>query len=291
MTTDGVLSITVDMEFFDSAFLFRDRAPDRVPEETRTMGVEGLDFIAQLFEQHGVRGTFFTLGEVAAQMPEKITDLADRGHEIASHGLSKSHPDLRAVDAERVSEELIKSKRILEETTGQRVKGFRAPAFALDDEVMKHVSDAGYTYDSSVVPSRRIPGFYGTPEAPSVPFSSAKLFSTSNITELPIAVSKLLKLPLSGAWTRLLGRQYTLRGVRNHLTNHPATVLYIHPWEFVELPSYEPIPKRVTWRTGGYTRETFSRLVEEHASRIQTMGTIHEQFDSLPTSEPEVSSQ
>jgi polysaccharide deacetylase family protein (PEP-CTERM system associated) len=279
------VALTVDVEFFDSAFRFRERAPDQIPNEARTMGIEGIEFVADLLERHGARGTFFTLGEVAEQIPETIADLVDRGHEVASHGYSKSHPDLRECSEETVREELGSSKRILENVTGEGVDGFRAPAFALDDDVIKIAAEQGYAYDSSVVPCRRIPGFYGTPDAPTEPFSSELWFSTSGVTEFPMATAPLFRLPVSGAWMRLLGRRYALWGVRSHAERHPATVLYVHPWELVDVPQYDSIPKRVAWRTGQYTRETLSALVSEHASHMATMRTAQEEFTT--TSETE----
>jgi hypothetical protein len=38
-------------------------------------------------------------------------------------------------------------------------------------------------------------------------------------------------------------------------------ILYFHPWELVDLPSVEGVPKRVTWRTGEWLRQTIRELV------------------------------
>ena len=40
-----------------------------------------------IFEQSGVKGTFFVLGWVAERYPRLIRDIAASGHEIACHGL------------------------------------------------------------------------------------------------------------------------------------------------------------------------------------------------------------
>lgn len=270
--------ITVDVEFFDSAFLFRGRAADDVPEETRAMGIEGIEYIASLLQDHGVRGTFFTLGEVAEQVPDTIADLKKRGHEVASHGYSKSHPDLRDRDDGFINAELVESKRVLESVTGDSIEGFRAPAFAFDERVLETLAEVGYAYDSSIVPSRPIPGFYGSPEAPTNPFTTDSWFSTPGLMEFPVATAPWFRLPIGGAWIRLLGRRYTNWAVRNHLQRHQVTVVYIHPWELVDVPRYDPIPKRVTWRTGTFVRETLSGLVANHASDIQTLSMVSEEL-------------
>lgn len=267
--------VSIDTEFFDSAFLFDDERP-APPAEVVDLGTDGVEFVAELLERHGARGTFFVLGELAEACPDLVADLADRGHEVASHGYSKSHPDLRELPREAVREELASSRRILEEVTGRSITGFRAPAFSIDDDVISVLAETGYEYDSSVVPSRAIPGFYGEPDAPRDPFPSERWFSTPGLTEFPVSVAPFVRLPLSGAWMRLLGRQYAVRMLRRHVRRRQVSVVYVHPWELVELPRYEGIPNRVYWRTGEYTRRTLERIVSEHADDLTTLRALSE---------------
>jgi hypothetical protein len=142
------------------------------------------------------------------------------------------------------------------------------------------MEDVGYSYDSSVVPCRRIPGFYGMPDAPHDPFLSESWLSTTGFVEFPVATAPVFRLPLSGAWMRLLGRRYSLWGIRNHMKHHPVTVLYIHPWELVDLPDFDAIPRRTTWRTGEFVRDTLTELVREHNSHIETLGSLCEEYTS-----------
>lgn len=278
VTTQGPnVVVTVDTEFFDSVFLYADDRPEPT-ERVRKLGLEGLQFVTDLLERHGATGTFFVLGEVAEQVPEVIGDLADAGHEIASHGHSKAHPDLREASPSAVRDELETSKRTLEGVTGEPVGGFRAPAFSVDGEVLAAVDEAGYDYDSSVVPCRAIPGFYGMPDAPRAPFDSGDQFSIDGVTEFPLAVAPLLRLPISGAWMRLLGRQYAVQALDWHVKHYPLSIVYVHPWELVDLPRIEGIPKRVYWRTGEYTRRTLERIVTEHADRLTTLRDVAAQY-------------
>ena len=57
-----------------------DRQPLRIIECTRSL--------LQLFETHRVKATFFVLGWIAEKVPDLISEIADRGHVIASHGYS-----------------------------------------------------------------------------------------------------------------------------------------------------------------------------------------------------------
>ena len=45
-----------------------------------------IDKVLRLFDDEGVKGTFFTLGWVCEKYPEVVRQIAAAGHEIASHG-------------------------------------------------------------------------------------------------------------------------------------------------------------------------------------------------------------
>lgn len=283
------LAITVDLEFFDSAFLFRGRNAS-APPATSEMGLDGVEFIAELLERYDCRGTFFILGEIAEQRPELVANLAARGHEIASHGYSKSHPDLRELSQAAVREEVVSAKEILETIVDTELAGYRAPAFAMDEDVLSVVRDAGFEYDSSLVPSRRIPGFYGDADAPKQPFEATEWYGVDDITEFPISVAPLVGLPISGAWMRLLGRKYALWGLSRAIDSCRAVTTYIHPWEFVDVPQFDEIPWRIAWRTGDYVRGTFEHIVSEYADRIGPMSEVLQEYESNSTPSTEGSS-
>ena len=94
-----------------------------------------------------VRGTFFVLGWLAERLPHLVREIQSRGHEVASHGYyhnlsnDQSHKDLKA--------DLYNSKSLLEDIIGNQVYGYRAPSFAIDNDILKIIEDCGYLYDSS----------------------------------------------------------------------------------------------------------------------------------------------
>jgi peptidoglycan/xylan/chitin deacetylase (PgdA/CDA1 family) len=267
------LAVTIDLEFIDSAFLFRGRN-ERAPTGTNEMGLDGVEFIANLLERYDCRGTFFILGEIAENRPDLVADLANRGHEIASHGYSKSHPDLRKLHRSEVQEEVTSAKEILEDILSDNIKGYRAPAFAMDEDVLSVVRDAGFEYDSSLVPGRSIPGFYGDADAPKHPFETTEWYGVSGLTEFPITVAPLVGLPVSGAWIRLLGRRYALWGLSKAMEDCSAVTTYVHPWEFVNIPSFDGLPRRISWRTGEHVRATFEQIIARYADRIAPMSKV-----------------
>jgi len=93
------------------------------------------------------KATFFVLGWLAERLPHLVQEIHSRGHEVASHGYyhnlcnEQSHEDLKA--------DLCDSKSLLEDIIGTQVYGYRAPSFAINNDILKIIEDCGYLYDSS----------------------------------------------------------------------------------------------------------------------------------------------
>lgn len=215
------------------------------------------DRLLRLFEKHEVSATFFVVSDLAEVWPDLIRRIASAGHEIASH--SATHPSLPDLSTSEKRQEIEESKASLEAIVGAGVEGFRAPTGQLDDEVYRLLAEAGYSYSSSVIPAIPIPGFYSN----EYNFRHPRTVETSDgvVTELPLAVSPLIRLPVSGAWIRLLGRTYVIKSLQ-HLLKQPAPVLtYSHPWEFVSLQD-TPLPRRNRIRTGEWLFDTYEKILQ-----------------------------
>ncbi|MFB8171738.1 polysaccharide deacetylase family protein [Kitasatospora purpeofusca] len=81
--------------------------------------------VLSLLEQHGIRATFFLIGENAVEHPDLVREIAARGHHIANH--TWTHPDLRHLSEVKVREELERTSELLHRTTGKAPTWFRAP--------------------------------------------------------------------------------------------------------------------------------------------------------------------
>jgi hypothetical protein len=161
--------------------------------------------------------------------------------------------------------EFVDSKARLEAVSGATVEGFRAPSFDMADDHFEAVSEAGYAYDSSVVPCRAIPGWYGgefSIREPS-PVTAIDPDAPPGLAEVPVAVMPGLRLPLSGTWIRFFGVRYTLLGMRLLARQGIAPVLYVHPWELIDLPGIEGVPRRIYVRSGAYMRRAVRRILAE----------------------------
>jgi len=186
--------------------------------------------VLDLFGETGVKATFFTLGWVAERNPALIRRIADEGHEVASHGWDHDRVFTMTADAFRA--DLKRARIALEDASGQRVTGYRAPSFSIDQRTPwahQVLAEEGYAYSSSVAPL--VHDHYGWADAPKYAYRPV---AGSDLIELPITLADVAgrKITTGGGFFRLFPAAITDRAVvrANRDEQRPA-VFYFHPWE------------------------------------------------------------
>jgi polysaccharide deacetylase family protein (PEP-CTERM system associated) len=193
---------------------------------------ESTDRILAILDRHDVRATFFVLGWVAERNPGLIRRIADRGHELASHGYA--HRLVYEQSPAEFREDLERSLAVLQDATGVRCVGYRAPSFSLRRDLAwawETLADNGILYDSSVFPVRH--DRYGEPDAPRTPYRIR--VGDREIVEFPPSTVRLFgkNLPVAGGGYFRLYPAAITRWAVSALENEGATaVVYLHPWEF-----------------------------------------------------------
>ena len=224
-------AMTCDVEDYFQVSAF---APyiDRASWPTRECRVEAnMERILALYERHGVRATFFTLGWIAERYPAMVRRIVAAGHELASHG----YGHLRASDQSRAEfdNDIRSSKALLEDIGGQAVVGYRAPSFSIGHAnlwALDALHEAGYRYSSSIYPIAH--DHYGMPDAPRFAFYPN---GPDGLLEVPITTVKMAgrNLPAGGGgYFRLLPyalSRWMMEKV-NREDGEPA-LFYFHPWE------------------------------------------------------------
>ena len=236
--------------------------------------------LLSIFDDLGVRATFFTLGWVAKKYPRLVREIADRHHEIASH--SNVHRSVYALTANEFRDDTLQAKRLLEDVTGIPVRGYRAPSFSITRSSLwafQILADLGFTYDSSVFPIKH-PN-YGMPHAARFPFTIKT--ASGSIAEFPMPTLRIgeMRAPIGGgAYLRLLPYWYTRWGIRYINTHEDRSVcVYVHPWE---LDSEQPqmngsISGRLRHYWGLRSAESkFRRLL--HDFEFQPLGSLVEEL-------------
>ncbi|HEX8302489.1 XrtA system polysaccharide deacetylase [Sphingomonas sp.] len=192
--------------------------------------VEGnTDAVLALFGESSVKATFFTLGWVAKRYPALIRRIADAGHEVASHGWD--HKRVFMLSPEQFRADIDSAKKALEDASGAKVTGYRAPSFSIDTRTpWAHavLAEQGYLYSSSIAPIAH--DHYGWPDAPRGAF---KPVEGSELIELPITIAQFFgkEITAGGGFFRLLPGQVTGDAVRAANSREQPAVFYFHPWE------------------------------------------------------------
>ena len=236
-------ALTIDLEdWYHPEFVTK-----FVPTHQRKDQVEdAVKPLLELLDKYNVRATFFVLGQVAERHPELIEKIYEEGHEIASHGYS--HKRIHDLGKEKFEDDLRKSTNLLQSIIKERIIGFRAPSYSIDQDTiwaLDILENVGYKYDSSVFPLRfRKKSLYGVRNAPLCPYPPSREDITKEsedrnrkIIEFPLSVLKFagVKFPVAGgAYLRLFPAWFLKLAINKINKEKRPAIIYVHPWETCE---------------------------------------------------------
>ncbi len=190
--------------------------------------------------------TLFVVGKYVDALGSQLEELAEQGHEIASHGPDHGHlPE----DPTALLEWLRRGRAVLEDRLGRAVVGFRSPRFDVPatmglDRYRGLLADAGFEYVSDT----RVLG------------------SASPVRELPVLAR--FGFPFGGgSYQRLLPAAATRSAVDS--ATGPV-VLYYHSYDFgATLPATAsirsvPVAKQIVGR--GRVSTLFKQMLDRYGS-------------------------
>lgn len=222
-------AMSIDVEDWFQVENLRSAVP-RESWPTRQLRVEkSMDRMLHAMADHGVRSTCFVLGSIAERAPQLVRRIAEAGHEIASHGYD--HGLVHESDHTSFRADVARSKELLEDISGQHVRGYRAPSFSVTDWALPILQDVGYVYDSSHFPTTIGGSRYGKPAALR---HTHPVTTHGGLTEVSLSCLHLggQALPWAGGgYFRLIPYPAFKLGVRRILKAGNPYVFYIHPWE------------------------------------------------------------
>jgi polysaccharide deacetylase family protein (PEP-CTERM system associated) len=267
MVTRVLNAMTVDVEdyFHVSAF-------DGVVPRSRWSSLEcrverNTDRLLEIFQEGGIKATFFVLGWVAERYPGLVRRIAAGGHEVASHGFA--HRLVYDLTPSMFREDIRRSKEVLEQAAGAAVLGYRAPSYSITPRslwALDILIQEGFQYDASIFPIHH--DRYGIPVSARHPYRLER--EVGELIEVPGSTVRWgpLNLPIAGGgYFRIFPYALTTWGIRriNRLERRPA-IFYLHPWEID--PEQPRLPAGVLTRVRHYrnldaTEGRLRRLITE----------------------------
>ncbi len=277
-------AMTVDVEdYFHVAAL--SSAIDRSEWDSIEPRVENnTQRLLRLFNDRGIKATFFFLGWVAERFPGLVREIVSNGHELACHGFS--HQLIYRQDQTEFRQETERAKSCLEDVSGVCVRGYRAASYSITRKslwALDVIRDLGFDYDSSIVPARH--DLYGISNAPSAPYR-LDLSGGRSLTEFPPSTIAIggTRLPIGGGgYFRIFPYWFSRWGMdRVNSKQQQPFAFYLHPWEI------DPEQPRV--KTSLKSRFRHYHNLDQFEPRLQRLisefrfGTMGEILDSMELS-------
>ncbi|MBF0192603.1 MAG: polysaccharide deacetylase family protein [Magnetococcales bacterium] len=147
MTRPAVLTFDMDdLDVLAEGYGLRESHPLRVYSH-------GIPRVLAFLDEMDAKATFFVIAD-RLRDPEvraAVREMAACGHEIANHSLHHRHL-IHLSHAESL-EDTRHSTALLEETTGQKVIGYRGPSLTTNPHMPAILTELGYRYDSTINPT------------------------------------------------------------------------------------------------------------------------------------------
>lgn len=201
------------------------------------------DRLLEICAEADTTATFFIVGWVAWKKPALVRRIADAGHEIASH--SFWHEVIGRHSRESLGADVGRARALLEDLSGTRVSGFRAPGASISGDMawaFDVLVEQGYRYDASVCPGYSSHGGFASPY-----FGPHKVrCAAGELYEIPSATAPLgpRRFPYAGGgYLRLFPYGLIRHCIAADNRAGRPTNIYIHPREIdpdqprMELPA------------------------------------------------------
>jgi peptidoglycan/xylan/chitin deacetylase (PgdA/CDA1 family) len=214
-------------------------------------------------DEKDLRITFFVVGQDASleENHRSLSQLTERGHEIASHSFNHE-PWLHLYTDEQIHSELQKAEEAIAAATGVHVDGFRGPGFSISEGTLRALSSRGYRYDATTFPnilnSLARAYFFRTSNLSHEEKQQRKaLFGScsdafrpvkpyrwtihpTSLLEIPVTTKPLLKIPIHFSYHNYLGsnsphvaRSYARFAVAMCRLTRTEPSLLFHPLDFM----------------------------------------------------------
>lgn len=239
---------------------------------------KNVDRLLEICENHGVKATHFVVGDIAKNKPHIVKKIHRAGHEVASH--SFAHELIYNMTPDQFQEDLRMSCDLLEQITGEKVIGFRAPSWSVNTEILpwfyKILQEQGIGYSSSVFPGQTflygIPGFHEKIHQPVIDGKKQPVW------EIPQSLFSIAgkKFGFSGGfYLRALPAWFIIRQMKTKNNQGKSVFLYLHPREIdINSPRLElkPLEQLIHYYGVSGCEKKFNKVISVFGGTFVKMG-------------------
>ena len=306
----SVASLSLDLDNEWSYLMVRGTPGwDRYPTYLPTVVPRALNEFAAA----GLRLTFFVVGIDATHDANKdaIAAIASAGHEIGNHSY-RHEPWLHRYSYNDLSRELQLAEDAIRAVTGVQTVGFRGPGYTLSPDVLRVLSERGYRYDASSLPSiigpiARAFYFRSAEFSPLQRMERGKLFGSFRdglqplrpyrwsipdggiaIREIPVSTFPMLRIPIHVTYllyiakhSQQLALSYFETALRLCDARRIQPSILLHPLDFLggdDVPSLAFFP---SMSMSSRAKTTFVMRVLDRLQRRYDVVTMAEHVDRL----------
>jgi len=232
----NLVKIGSNMLSFDTEEWFHANYDNINPDLFRGQGSNfraQVDTLLQLCSDSGSKATFFVLGCIGEDYPDVVKAIAEQGHDVASHGYGHQLAYEQTFDEFKA--DVKKSVSILEDITGSKIQGYRAPSWSIVESNLHYLEaleDLGLTYDASIFPVKTF--LYGIPTAPTEIHQPRVNDRTLNLYEVPTSVVKLFGKNIGfsgGFYFRFFPAFLIKHAILAANRQGRSCIVYLHPRE------------------------------------------------------------
>ena len=218
----------------------------------------------KFLQERDLNITFFIVGQDATleKNHAAIASISAAGHEIGNHSFNHE-PWLHLYSKEQLTEEFEKTENAIQQVTGQRPVGFRGPGYSLSPTVLEVLSERGYEYDCSTLPTyigplARAYYFLASPDMTAEEKEKRKkLFGKfsdglqslkpykwkigeKSLIEIPVTTLPIFKVPIHASYviylstfSKLAAKLYWKTAVEMCRITNTQLSLLLHPLDFM----------------------------------------------------------
>lgn len=186
---------------------------------------EAFNRVIDLLAEHGIRATFFCVGQLAVEFPDIVKRVVAEGHEVGCH--SNVHTWVDKMDEKGFRNDTLNALKALEDVSGKKVNSYRAPAFSITPNnkwAVEVLAECGIENDASIFPTcRDFGGYKGFPQDTPCIIEHNGL----SLKEYPVCLTTVLGKAIAfsgGGYFRILPYWKVSRTIKNRDYN----IFYFH---------------------------------------------------------------